>query len=281
MMSNAISGDGLGFSVSRQEYQAHVSALLPLWGLLFLDLRAAAMAGPSFSDHRDLLKFRSECLSRSMLILVYTLWAIKQLNYLSPVQALGVFALSWFTFPIYYLLTSFFFALPLFFMIPLIYLGYQWIRGYHASHTGERAYQQHLHTLTSNPQDADAHYQLGLIHLKRRNLDAARRYFENALKIDPGRSGLSLLPRTCLRIERASGLGHWSNTRKRTGSIRSMALATFFAKSAKDICTRATRKRQWNFFSSFSPSAARIPRDDTGWLWLCKRPGILSRCECS
>ena len=32
--------------------------------------------------------------------------------------------------------------------------------------------------------DADAHHQLGLIHLKRDNLDAARRYFESALKID-------------------------------------------------------------------------------------------------
>jgi tetratricopeptide (TPR) repeat protein len=107
------------------------------------------------------------------------------LNYLSPVQALGVFALSWFTLPAYYLLTSFIFALPLFIMIPLIYFGYQWIRGYRAAHAGERAYQQYLHTLTSNPQDADAQYQLGLIYFKRRSLDAARRYFESAIKIDP------------------------------------------------------------------------------------------------
>jgi tetratricopeptide (TPR) repeat protein len=67
----------------------------------------------------------------------------------------------------------------------LIYLGYQWIRGHFASQINERAFQQKLHALTLNPQDADAHYQLGLIHLNRRNLDAARRYFESALKIDP------------------------------------------------------------------------------------------------
>ena len=39
--------------------------------------------------------------------------------------------------------------------------------------------------MTVNPQDADAHHQLGLIHLNRGNLDAARSYFENANKIDP------------------------------------------------------------------------------------------------
>lgn len=184
VMSNAISGDGLGFSVSRREYQGHASALLSLWGLLFLICAPLQWLVPHFLVV-GLVEISVGMLARSILILVYTFWAIKQLNYLSPVQALGVFALSWFTFPIYYLLTSFFLALPLFFMIPLIYLGYQWIRGYQASHTGERAYQQHLHTLASNPQDADAQYQLGLIYLKRRSLDAARRYFESALIIDP------------------------------------------------------------------------------------------------
>jgi tetratricopeptide (TPR) repeat protein len=124
-------------------------------------------------------------LVRSGLLLIYTVWSIQQLNYLSLGQALAVFALSWFTLPVYYLLTSFLFALPLFFMIPLIYLGFQWVRGHFAWQMNERAFQQNLHTLTLNPQDADAHYQLGLIHLKRRHLDAARRYFESALKIDP------------------------------------------------------------------------------------------------
>jgi tetratricopeptide (TPR) repeat protein len=184
VMSNAISGDGLGFSFSRQEYQTHVSGLLPLWGLLFLICAPLQWLVPHFLII-GVVEISIGMLVRSILIVAYTFWAIKQLNYLSPVQALGVFFLSWFTFPIYYLLTSFFFALPLFIMIPLIYLGYQWIRGYQASHANEHAYQQHLHTLTSNPQDADAQYQLGLIYLKRRSLDAARRYFESALKIDP------------------------------------------------------------------------------------------------
>jgi tetratricopeptide (TPR) repeat protein len=183
VISNAIAGDGLGLSVSRQEYQTHVSALLPLWGLLFLVCAPLQWLIPHFLIV-GIVEISIGMLVRSILILAYTLWAIRRLNYLTPVQALAVFFLSGFTFPIYYLLVSFLFALPLFFMIPIIYFGYQWIRGYQTSHGGERAFQQHLHTLTANPQDADAQYQLGLIYLRRRNLDAARRYFENALKID-------------------------------------------------------------------------------------------------
>ncbi len=183
VLGNAISGDGLGLSVSRKEYQAHSSVLLPLWGLLYLICAPLQWLIPHFLIV-GVVEISSGILIRSVLIVVYTLWAIKQLSYLSSVQALGVFALSWFTLPIYYVITSFIFALPLFIMIPLGYLAYQWIRGYLSSQTGERAFKQHLHALTLNPQDADAQYQLGLINLKRRNLDAARKHFENALRID-------------------------------------------------------------------------------------------------
>jgi tetratricopeptide (TPR) repeat protein len=183
VLSNAISGDGLDFAVSRPEYRSHGSALLPLWGILFLMDAPLQYFAPQF------LVIRQFGISIGMLVLlpllvVYTVWAIKQLSYLSLVQAVGVFALSWFTLPVYYFLTSFFFALPLFILFPLIYVGFQLLRGYLGSHAQERVFQQHLRSLTVNPQNADAHYQLGLIHLKRRNIDAARRYFENALKID-------------------------------------------------------------------------------------------------
>jgi tetratricopeptide (TPR) repeat protein len=184
VLSNSISGDGLGFAVSRQEYRSQGSALLPLWGILFLMDAPLQHFAPQF------LVIGQFGISIGMLVLlslliVYTVWAIKQLNYLSLVQAVGVFTLSWFTLPVYYFLASFFFALPLFILFPLVYMGYQWLRGYLGSHAQERVFQHQLHSLTVNPKDADAHYQLGLIHLQRRKLDAAGRYFENALKIDP------------------------------------------------------------------------------------------------
>lgn len=185
VVSNAISGDGLGISISRQEYQAHVAALLPLWGVVSLVAAPLQLLLPHFLII-GIVEISIGMLIRSILVVVYTLWAIRRLNYLSAIQALGVFALSWFTYPVYFALTSFLFALPFFILIPLIYWGSLWVRGYHTAHAGERDFRRHLHALTANPQDADAQYQLGLIHLKRRDLDAARRYFESALKIDPG-----------------------------------------------------------------------------------------------
>jgi tetratricopeptide (TPR) repeat protein len=183
ILSNAISGDGLGLSVSRQEYRAHGSVLLPLWGLLFL------MDAPLQYYFPQFLVIGAFGITIGMtalllLMVIYTLWSIKKLNYLSAAQALGVFTLSLFTLPVYYVLTSFLVTLPFFIMIPLLYFGYQWMRSYFGSQANERAFQQNLHALTVNPQNADAHYQLGLIHLRRRNFDAARRYFGNALKID-------------------------------------------------------------------------------------------------
>jgi tetratricopeptide (TPR) repeat protein len=158
---------------------------MPLWGILFLIDAPLQYFAPQFLVI-GVFGITVGMLVLLALIAIYTVWSIKQLNYLSLAQALGVFSLSWFTLPVYYLLTSFLRVLPFFVMIPLLYVGYRWIRDHLAAQTNERAFRQNLHILTLNPQDADAHYQLGLIYLRRRNLDAARRYFENALKIDPG-----------------------------------------------------------------------------------------------
>jgi tetratricopeptide (TPR) repeat protein len=185
-LTNSIAGDGLGFSVSTQEYKAHGSALLPLWGVLFLVAAPLQWLAPQFLIIGDgVFGITVGMLALLLLLLIYTLWAVKQLGYLSLSQALAVCALSLFTLPIFYILTSFLFALPLFIMIPLLYFGVQYVRGHVASQSNTRSFQQNLHTLTLNPQDADAHYQLGLIQLRRGNPDAAQSYFENAVKIDP------------------------------------------------------------------------------------------------
>jgi tetratricopeptide (TPR) repeat protein len=183
ILGNAISGHGLGWAVSRVEYRAHGSALLPLWGMLFLLDAPLQYYAPQFVVV-GVFGITIGMLVLLMLLAVYTVWGIQQLNYLSAAQAVGVFALSWFTIPIYYFLTSFLFALPLFLMIPLLYLGYYGIRVYFVSQSSERLFKQRMHSLTLNPQDGDAHYQLGLLQLKRRNLAAACRHFENALNID-------------------------------------------------------------------------------------------------
>jgi len=52
-------------------------------------------------------------------------------------------------------------------------------------HRARAAFKQNLESATLNPADASAHYNLGLIHQSRGELDQARQRFEHALQIDP------------------------------------------------------------------------------------------------
>jgi tetratricopeptide (TPR) repeat protein len=62
------------------------------------------------------------------------------------------------------------------------------MRGYFSEVTrGQRArasFKQNLEAATLNPADASAHYNLGLIHQQRGELDEARKRFERAIEID-------------------------------------------------------------------------------------------------
>jgi tetratricopeptide (TPR) repeat protein len=70
----------------------------------------------------------------------------------------------------------------------LLILLFILLRGYFAEVTqGQRArasFKQNLEAATLNPADASAHYNLGLIHQQRGELDAARQRFERAVEID-------------------------------------------------------------------------------------------------
>lgn len=73
-----------------------------------------------------------------------------------------------------------------FLLIMLFFL----LRGYFSdivgTHRAKAAFKQNLESATLNPADASAHYNLGLIHQSRGELDQARERFERALKIDEG-----------------------------------------------------------------------------------------------
>lgn len=53
------------------------------------------------------------------------------------------------------------------------------------AHRARASFKQNLEAATLNPADASAHYNLGLLHLKRNELDEARQRFERAVEIDP------------------------------------------------------------------------------------------------
>jgi tetratricopeptide (TPR) repeat protein len=113
---------------------------------------------------------------------------VKDAFRLSAVRALVVTVVSWmgslFLLPIAIRLFSGVFGSPF-----LLFLLYMLLRGYFSdimgSHRAKAAFKQNLESATLNPADASAHYNLGLIHQSRGELDAARQRFERALEIDP------------------------------------------------------------------------------------------------
>ena len=70
----------------------------------------------------------------------------------------------------------------------LLLLLFLFLRGYVGeigrNHRARVAFKQNLEAATLNPADASAHYNLGLIHQQRGDLDAARERFERAVQID-------------------------------------------------------------------------------------------------
>lgn len=72
----------------------------------------------------------------------------------------------------------------------LLIVVFMLLRGYFGdimgTHRSKAAFRQNLESATLNPADASAHYNLGLIHQSRGELDQARQRFERALEIDEG-----------------------------------------------------------------------------------------------
>ncbi|MDR0310452.1 MAG: tetratricopeptide repeat protein [Acidobacteriota bacterium] len=182
-LSNAFSDDGLGLSFSVAEYRAHIAVLFPLWGAVFLVTAPLQWTRVHFLIFGDIVEISIAYLIRSLLLLIYTFWAVMRLNYLSPTRTCGVFALSALTAPIFWAISVFIWSLPFLFLIPLFYFAAGWVRNLGAGRAGTGDFQRNMRTLTINPQDADAHYQLGRIGLDRGNPDAARGHFDAAVKI--------------------------------------------------------------------------------------------------
>ena len=90
------------------------------------------------------------------------------------------------------LFPSFFFLQPVFSMLLgspfLLLMAFFLLRGYWGDVTraqrARESFKQNLEAATLNPADASAHYNLGLIHQERGELDAARERFERAVQID-------------------------------------------------------------------------------------------------
>jgi tetratricopeptide (TPR) repeat protein len=114
--------------------------------------------------------------------------AVKDTFRMSVARALAVTLVSCFS--------SIFFASMVFVLLSgvlgspfLLVLLFFLLRGYFndivGSHRAKAAFKQNLESATLNPADSSAHYNLGLIHQSRGELEQARERFDRALQIDP------------------------------------------------------------------------------------------------
>ena len=100
----------------------------------------------------------------------------------SAISVVGL-TLALFISPLWTLLLSPILASPFLLLILFILIrGY--ISGVLRSQRARESFKQNLEAATLNPADASAHYNLGLIHQQRGELEAARERFERAIQID-------------------------------------------------------------------------------------------------
>jgi tetratricopeptide (TPR) repeat protein len=162
-----------------------LAQLQEFWATLGRQQNASAEVMAQLTDPQQL----SESMSSTLVLPFFLLWAI--------IGVREVFRLSWpraaaafvgggvvmvLVSPILGLLGRFLASPFLLIMLFLLLRGY--FGEVMSTHRARASFRQNLEAATLNPADASAHYNLGLVHLQRKELDEARKRFERAVEID-------------------------------------------------------------------------------------------------
>jgi tetratricopeptide (TPR) repeat protein len=129
-------------------------------------------------------------LFRSVKWFFFAVTAVIGVREVFRISALRAFAISVvgltlaiFVSPLWTFLLSPILASP-FLLLILFILIRSYISGVMRSQRARESFKQNLEAATLNPADSSAHYNLGLIHQQRGEVDAARERFERAIQID-------------------------------------------------------------------------------------------------
>jgi tetratricopeptide (TPR) repeat protein len=119
--------------------------------------------------------------------IVLSVIAVRDGLRISTLRAIAIMAISLFLAllisPLWGLLLSPILASP-FLLLMLFFFLRGYVGGILQTHRARESFKQNLEAATLNPADASAHYNLGLIHQQRGELDAARERFQRAIQID-------------------------------------------------------------------------------------------------
>jgi len=118
---------------------------------------------------------------------VAAVMAVREVFRISTLRAVAIsisgLTLALIVSPVWALLLSPILASPLLLLI-IFLLARGYIGGLLRSQRARESFKQNLEAATLNPADASAHYNLGLIHQQRNELEAARERFERSIQID-------------------------------------------------------------------------------------------------
>src|ERR1051325_780254 len=135
--------------------------------------------------------FIAGSLFRTVKIGIFTVGALESVRKvfrLSLVRSIGVLLVSYggalVLSPIWTLLFTRIIVSP-FILLMLFLLLRGYFTGIVSNQRARASFKQNLEAATINPRDSSAHYNLGLIHQQRGELDQARERFQRAIEIDP------------------------------------------------------------------------------------------------
>lgn len=122
-----------------------------------------------------------------LMFAVTTVFGVREVFRISAIRAVAIsgfgLLLALFLSPLWTLLLRPILGSPfLLFILFMLVRGY--VSGVMRNQRARESFRHNLEAATLNPADASAHYNLGLIHQQRGELDAARERFERAVQID-------------------------------------------------------------------------------------------------
>lgn len=133
----------------------------------------------------------SQSIASMILLVFFAIWAtvaVREVFRSSPLRTISIVAAGGLLMlpltVILYPLFVFIVGSPLL-LIVLFIFGRAYVAELTRTQQARASFRQNLEAATLNPADASAHYQLGLIHLDRKELIEARERFARAVEIDP------------------------------------------------------------------------------------------------
>jgi len=186
----AVSGYGSFPVLMRSDYMSLVLCGLMSWAAAYLPLAVVAAA---IGMHINWAMLLPAFIVTNVYFAVLAALSIRTLLGIGFGPALGLAVIGCVAAVFGTALTDFAGPMKYYMMSPfLLYYGYSMfgsdVRSLGDGLRGRQHLQQQLEIATTNPRDADAHYQLGLVYQKRRQYSEAIARFQKAIEIDPTES---------------------------------------------------------------------------------------------